>query len=136
MVDTVMRDDDWRRAYAASADALRAGADAALVVTPAQDDDAPLWVQLGHETTIVRIGGAPSTPPLVTGGVYAFGAVARARAVASLAAGRARMRGFLTDLVAGGADVRGVPVPRVIDVDHARDLAAARVLSSTPGPCR
>ena len=44
MVDSVMSPNDWRMVYDAAARHLAAGADAVLAVTPAQDDDAPLWV--------------------------------------------------------------------------------------------
>ena len=125
MVDTVMAPDDWLRVYDSSARGLAAGADAVLAVTAPAGDDAPLWVRLDGAGAVVEVGGIPPNPPCVTGGVYAFGPGARARAEAVCAAGRVRMRAFLADLVAGGARVQAVHVERIIDVDHRRDLDAA-----------
>jgi hypothetical protein len=127
MVDTVMRRADWRRVHAIASHDLADGVDAVLAVTPPTDDDAPLWVRLGLGRRITRVGGDGPTA-WITGGVYVLSPAARARAQASLAAGRHRMRAFLTDLVDGGADVRAVTVRRIVDVDHARDLAAANAL--------
>jgi len=125
MVDSVMTPADWSRVFATAARDLATGADAVLAVTPPADDDAPLWVQLGAERAVSRVGGGPSEPPRVTGGVYAFAPAARARAAAACAAGRHRMRAFLAELVDAGATVRAVDVARIIDVDHRRDLDAA-----------
>lgn len=126
MVDTVMAPADWRLVYEAGARGLASGAVAVLAVTPYDGgDDAPLWAQLTPRDAVSRLGGAPSAPPRVTGGVYAFGAAARARVPAALAAGRHRMRAFLADLVDSGADVRAVEVACIVDVDHKRDLERA-----------
>jgi molybdopterin-guanine dinucleotide biosynthesis protein A len=126
MVDTVMAAEDWRAVHASAACALARGADAVLAVTGhARDDDAPLWVRLGADGAVACVGGGPSAPPRVTGGVYAFAPAARARVPAALDAGRQRMREFLADLVDAGGRVHAVEVRRIIDVDHRRDLDEA-----------
>lgn len=135
MVDTVMAPADWMRVYAAAASALDEGADALLALTPdPEDDDAPLRVRLAAGGRVARVGGPatdyPERPVLITGGVYAFAPAARARATALLAAGGERMRRFLAALVDGGADVRAAVVPRILDVDHRRDLDAANAYAA------
>ncbi|HEU4648876.1 MAG TPA: NTP transferase domain-containing protein [Gemmatimonadales bacterium] len=125
MVDTVMPWGDWQRAYATATGALAAGADAVLVVTSYVDDERPLHVQRDGGGRVVRIGDQPAAPPCVTGGVYAFGPSARAVAEEALALGLERMRAFLGLLVQRGAAVGTVEVPRIIDLDDLRDLAAA-----------
>lgn len=129
MVDSVMRPNDWRLVYDASARYLLSGADAVLAITPPHgDDDAPLWVQTDHDRRVVTIGRARGPKPAlarVTGGVYAFAPGARARAESTLAIGRHRMRIFLGDLVDSGARVMAVDVPYMIDIDHSRDLERA-----------
>ncbi|HEU4589203.1 MAG TPA: NTP transferase domain-containing protein [Gemmatimonadales bacterium] len=125
MVDTVMPWGDWQRAYASATAALGAGADAVLVVTPYVDDERPLHVRRDASGRAVGIGDGPADPPCVTGGVYAFGPSARAVAEEAVASGLERMRAFLALLVGRGAAVGTVEIPRIIDLDDLRDLAAA-----------
>lgn len=135
MVDTVMAPADWRAVYAAAGSALAEGADALLALTPdPEDDDAPLRAGVGGGKRVTRVGGEagdyPERPVLITGGVYAFAPAARARAESLAAAGGQRMRAFLAALVDGGADVRAAVVPRILDVDHRRDLDAANAYAA------
>ncbi len=135
MVDTVMAPSDWRAVYAAALQTLDAGADALLALTPdPEDDDAPLRVRVAEADRVTRIGGPaadyPERPVLITGGVYAFAPAARARAAALAVAGGQRMRAFLAALVDDGADVRAAIVPRILDVDHRRDLDAANTYAA------
>jgi NDP-sugar pyrophosphorylase family protein len=125
MVDTVMPAADWLRAAAESRQRLGEGADAVVVVTPFVDDERPLYVERDDSGRVTRITDAPVPDPLVTGGVYAFGARARDAAAAALSAGRERMRAFLQTLVREGYDVRAVEVAKVVDLDQRRDLEAA-----------
>lgn len=125
MVDTVMRKRDWRVVYDAASDLLGNGADAVLAVTPFVDDERPLWVERDTTGIVRRLGDAPVTPPCVTGGVYAFGAAARAEAARARRSGVSRMRGFLARLVDEGARVATVEVTRIVDVDRRQDLEFA-----------
>lgn len=138
MVDTVMAPTDWRAVYTAATAALGSGADALLAVTPdLGDDDAPLRVRVvegrvthlgGDQAVVEQVSGGPLA--LITGGVYAFAPHARTQAHALAAAGGQRMRAFLAALVASGADVRAAVVPRILDVDHRRDLDAANAYAA------
>jgi len=125
MVDTVMRTRDWQLVYAAATDALAAGADAVLAVTPFVDDERPLWVERDPSGFVRRVGDAPVSPACVTGGVYAFGAAARGEAARARRSGVSRMRGFLGRLVDEGARVATVEVTRIVDVDRRQDLELA-----------
>jgi hypothetical protein len=125
MVDTVMPWPDWRRAFDAIGRGLAGGADAVLVVTPHVQDERPLYVRRDAAGRVREIGGPAADPACVTAGVYGFGEAARADAEAAVDAGVERMRGFLGRLVRDGARVESVEVARVIDLDDARDLAAA-----------
>ena len=125
MVDTVMPVADWHRAWTEAHVLLRAGADAALVVTPFVDDERPLYVVRDAPGRVTRVTDAPVPIPLITGGIYAFGPRARAAAAATLAAGHERMRAFLRLLVEEGHEVRAVEVQQIIDLDHRRDLDVA-----------
>src|SRR5260221_2330075 len=114
-VDTVMRADDWRRAFAGSASALEEGADVALLVTRFVDDEAALWVRRDANGRVTSLGKEPVSPPCVTGGVYALRPGISALASAAVKAGMQRMRAFLEGLVEKGLVVQSVEVPRVID---------------------
>lgn len=126
LVDTVMPDAEWDRAHARGARALQ-GAAAAVVVTPYVADDAPLWVD-ADDVGRVRSFGQRGARAIVTGGVYWLGAEARAESARATADGVMRLRGYLTRLVAGGARVMTVEVPKIVDIDTAADLDAALLL--------
>ena len=127
MVDTVMPAADWRRLYAGITSRLDAGAAAALAVTPFVDDELPLYVASDAEGLATAILDTPPSDGarlLVTGGVYGFSPVARRLASVAVASLH-RMRAFLRLLVEVKAPVATVEVPRIIDLDHKRDLEAA-----------
>ena len=77
-------------------------------------------------TEIVDRAPAGSSPPspVVTGGVYGFSPAARRLAGVAVASLH-RMRAFLKLLVDLKLRVATVEVPRIIDLDHKRDLVAA-----------
>ncbi len=127
MVDTVMRQEDWRAAYRETEVRLERGADAVLVVTPYVDDESPVYVtRQGEGGGDVRaLTDEPSQPPCVTGGVYGLSAEARRAAADAAGRGVHRMRGFLKSLVAAGRQVGAVEVPRIIDIDRPSDLQTA-----------
>lgn len=131
MVDTVMREADWRTVFGAAGAGLEAGADAVLVVTPYVDDDRPLWVHRDTSGAARIVGDTPVEPPCVTGGVYAFGPRARREAARARRQGASRMRGFLAQLVSDGYRVATVEVQRIVDVDRRRDLDAANAWLGT-----
>lgn len=126
MVDTVMPLADWRRVYRGVTEHLGRDAAAALAVTPFVDDELPLYVtrdDRGFATAILDTPPADA-PLLVTGGVYGLSPVARRLASVAVASLH-RMRAFLRLLVELKTPVATVEVPRIIDLDHKRDLEAA-----------
>ena len=128
MVDTVMPSADWHRVYRGVSARLTAGSLAVLAVTPFVDDELPLYVTRNAEGLATGIFDTPppasSVPVLVTGGVYGLSPEAR-RLAAVAVSSLHRMRAFLRLLVGLRAPVATVEVPRIIDLDHKRDLDAA-----------
>ena len=134
MVDTVMPQADWRRLYRGVTERLAAGSLAVLAVTPFVDDELPLYVTRNAEGLATGIFDTPQPAPLlVTGGVYGLSPEAR-RLAAVAVASLHRMRAFLRLLVELHLPVATVEVPRIIDLDHKRDLdAAERWLTARAG---
>jgi NDP-sugar pyrophosphorylase family protein len=139
MVDTVMPSADWHRVYRGVTERLAAGSLAVLAVTPFVDDELPLYVTRNSAGLATGILDTPPPRPasadtlLVTGGVYGLSPEARRLAVVAVASLH-RMRAFLRLLVGLRAPVATVEVPRIIDLDHKRDLdAAERWLTARAG---
>jgi len=124
LVDTVMAAADWRRVYRGVVDGLDLGALAVLAVTPFVDDERPVYVTRDAGGMAIAFADAPVAPAVVTGGVYGFAFEARLLAGAA-ALTLPRLRDFLRVLVERGGPVATVEVPRIIDLDHKRDLDAA-----------
>ena len=132
MVDTVMPQGDWRRLYRGVTERLTAGSLAVLAVTPFVDDELPLYVTRNAEGLATGIFDTPPRGPLlVTGGVYGLSPEAR-RLAAVAVASLHRMRALLRLLVGLRAPVATVEVPRIIDLDHKRDLEAAERWLTAP----
>jgi NDP-sugar pyrophosphorylase family protein len=123
LVDTIMPDDAWDRANDRAVTAL-ADVDAVVAVTPFVEDESPLWVDVADDMTVRSFGHAGARH-LATGGVYWLSPRAREIAAASVTAGVERIRGFLGALITGGARVRAVEVPRIVDIDTDADIRSA-----------
>jgi NDP-sugar pyrophosphorylase family protein len=117
-VDSVMPVDDFRL-FVNSASAF-AGNAVVLGVTAHVDDENPLWVTLDAlDGSVRQIGGREGTH--VTAGLYWL----PAQRPADPETGFARLRDYFGWLVSARHPVYGVSLPRVFDIDRARDVAAA-----------
>jgi hypothetical protein len=133
MVDTVMPAADWRRVYAEVTDKLQEGSFAVLAVTPFVDDELPVYVWRDAQGRVTDIADRPSNgaaSAVVTGGVYGLSPGARRLATVAVSSA-SRMRAFLKLLVEVRAPVATVEVPKIIDLDHKRDLEAAETWLGT-----
>jgi len=125
MVDSVLREDDWRELFRRAQRLLGAGADACIAITPFVDDERPLYVARHPAGAVAAFQEQPSVPALVTGGVYFLSSRIRSLAPRVVALGIARMRGFLRWLVEHGYRIETAEVARIVDLDRGRDLAVA-----------
>lgn len=92
----------------------------ALGLTNYVDDESPLWATLDAADRRVRLlGGTRGTH--VTAGLYWLSA----QPPPEPTIGFARLRDYLGWLVAEHQPVYGIALPRVFDIDRARDIAAA-----------
>ena len=116
--DSVMPASDFCAFVQAAA--RRASDAVALGLTDHVDDENPLWATLDVATgEIRRLGGHAGTH--VTAGLYWL----PARRPAAPSGSFARLRDYLGWLVAEHPPVRGLVLPRVFDIDRARDIVAA-----------
>ncbi len=91
----------------------------ALGLTIPMDDENPLWATLDPANGCIRrLGGSSGTH--VTAGLYWL----PARRLPEPANAFARLRDYLGWLVAESQPVHGIVLPRVFDIDRARDIAA------------
>jgi NDP-sugar pyrophosphorylase family protein len=117
-VDAVMPVDDFRAFVESSANF--ANSTVALGLTDYVDDENPLWATLdAADGRIRQLGGSHGTH--VTAGLYGLPAQRPAEPATSFA----RLRDYLGWLVAEHPPVRGIVLPRVFDIDRARDVVAA-----------
>lgn len=117
-IDSIMPTKDFQ-AFVMAAASFRRDA-VVLGVTDFVDDENPLWATLdatdGRIRQLGRDGGSH-----VTAGLY----VLPAERPAEPSADFRRLRDYLAWLVAEGWPVYGVVLPRVFDIDRARDVVAA-----------
>ena len=117
-VDSIMPVDDFRL-FVGSASTFTENA-MVLGVTGYVDDENPLWVTLDPSDGRIRqIGGCVGTH--VTAGLYRL----PAPKLADSAIAFARLRDYLSWLVANNWPIYGVILPCVFDIDRACDIAAA-----------
>ena len=117
-IDGVMPREDFR-AFLMAAASFPSGA-VVLGVTDYVDDENPLWVTLDTADGRIRQLGGDSGSH-VTAGLY----VLPAQRPATPSAGFVRLRDYLGWLVAQKHPVYGIVLPRVFDIDRARDIVAA-----------
>jgi NDP-sugar pyrophosphorylase family protein len=92
----------------------------ALGLTAPMDDENPLWATLDPANARIRpLGGSSGTH--VTAGLYWL----PARRLPEPAIAFARLRDYLSWLVAERQPIYGIVLPQVFDIDRARDIAAA-----------
>jgi NDP-sugar pyrophosphorylase family protein len=117
-IDSIMSTEDFQ-AYVMAAAGLPGDA-VVLGVTDYVDDENPLWAALdATDGRIRQLGGDSGSH--VTAGLY----VLPAHRPAEPSGGFVRLRDYLAWLVAEGRPVYGVVLPRVFDIDRARDIVAA-----------
>ena len=123
-VDTIFREEDFKGYI----DAFEADDedDGMWAVTPFVDDEKPLWVDVDEQMTITafrdkRWDGAR----YVSGGVYAMTDGAFEVLERCIEQGVSRMRNFQRALVEPGRRLKAYSIDKIVDVDHAGDIATA-----------
>ena len=130
-VDTIFRESDFARYI----DAFESDTshDGMWAVTPFVDDEKPLWVTVDDKMDITAFLDAnpDGRAHLVSGGVYAMTHRALPVLHACLEEGVSRMRNFQRKLSAAGLRLQAYSIDKIIDVDHAGDIATAEEFIKT-----
>lgn len=124
-VDTIFREPDFARyieAFEADDES-----DGLWAVTPFIDDEKPLYVDVDDQMHITAFRDKPwDGARFVSGGVYAMTDKAFPTLNRCIEQGISRMRNFQRALVADGLRLKAYSIDKIVDVDHAADIATAQ----------
>ena len=124
-VDTIFREPDFARyieAFEADDES-----DGLWAVTPFIDDEKPLYVDVDGQMHITAFRDKPwDGARYVSGGVYAMTDKAFPTLNRCIEQGISRMRNFQRALVADGLRLKAYSIDKIVDVDHAADIATAQ----------
>lgn len=123
-VDTIFREQDFKGYI----DAFEADTehDGMWAVTPFVDDEKPLWVDVDKEMNITAFRDKSwEGAKYVSGGVYAMTDSAFKVLDECIEQNISRMRNFQRALVKNGQRLQAYSIDKIVDVDHAGDIATA-----------
>jgi NDP-sugar pyrophosphorylase family protein len=123
-VDTIFREEDFKGYIQSFEEDKRH--DGMWAVTPFVDDEKPLWVDVDKEMNITAFRDKKwEGATYVSGGVYAMTNRAFKVLDQCIEQGISRMRNFQRALVDSGFKLKAYSIDKIIDVDHAGDIATA-----------
>lgn len=101
-------------------------ADGMMAVTDYIDDEKPLYVEVDEaDMTIKGFLDSSDNCKYISGGIYGLTPKAIDTLERCLESGQSRMRNFQRQLVADGLNLKAHPFAKIVDVDHAEDIAKA-----------
>ena len=123
-VDTIFREEEFRNYVEAFA--ADDSADGYMAVTSFIDDEKPLYIDVDDDMRITAFRDtAFDGVKYISGGIYGLTAPALTILEQCMANGVSRMRNYQRALVDGGLTLKAYPFEKIIDVDHAGDIATA-----------
>lgn len=124
-VDTIFREQDFAQYIAAfEADNRH---DGMWTVTPFIEDEKPLYVDVDRHMNIKAFCDKPfDGARYVSGGIYAMSDKAFPVLNDCIERGVSRMRNFQRALIDAGMRLKAFSIDKIIDVDHASDIAVAQ----------
>lgn len=128
-VDTIFREEDFR-AYVEAFEADDT-TDGYMAVTSFIDDEKPLYIDVDADMRITAFRDRPfEGMKYISGGIYGLTAPALKVLENCMETGVSRMRNYQRALVEAGLNLKAYPFPKIIDVDHAGDIATAEAFIS------
>ena len=129
-VDTIFRPDEFLSYVKAFASAP-AEVQGMMPMTPFIDDEKPLYIDVDAENRITAFLDAPGPDTrFVSGGIYGLTTPAFDVLEQCINSGVSRMRNFQRALVDAGLLLKGYEIKKIVDVDHAGDIATAEAFLS------
>lgn len=131
-VDTIFRETDFK-GYIEAMEKSE-GCDGMMAVTPFIDDEKPLYVETDDGLNITAFSDTRNEGvKYISGGIYALGERAVKVLERCMADGVSRMRNYQRALIAGGLHLKAYPIGKILDVDHAGDIAKAEAFLKGEG---
>lgn len=124
-VDTIFRKEEFKAYVEAFEEAVSGGADGLMGVTDYIDDEKPLYVATDGDENVTAFLDEDAHPHYISGGIYGLTPKAIATLQGCMARGESRMRNFQRALIADGQRLKAYPFSKVLDIDHASDIAKA-----------
>lgn len=132
-VDTIFKEEEFttyidafQRAIASGeTGGTMGGADGMMGVTDYIDDESPLYVETNSNLTITNFLDKSDECSLISGGIYGLTPRAIATLRKCIGQGNSRMRNFQRALIADGLTLKAHRFSKVLDIDHAEDIAKA-----------
>ena len=127
-VDTIFREEEFGGYIQAFQQAK--SLDGLMAVTDYIDDEKPLYVQTNAQLDITNfLDQAGNDCRYISGGIYCLRRKAIDVLEKALNEGMSRMRNYQRQLIAEGLQVKAYPFSKIIDVDHAEDIAKAEAFA-------
>lgn len=124
-VDTIFHEEDFSK-YVKSYRQAPEEVEGMMALTGYIDDEKPLYVDVNGEGRITAFLDRPfEGVRFVSGGIYGLGPAAVAVLDRCLKEGMSRMRNYQRALIEQGLRIEGYDMGKIIDVDHAGDIAKA-----------
>lgn len=122
-VDTLFHEDE----FAGYIDSLKnCSDDGIMAVTDFIDDEKPLYIETDNDMEITAFRDTPGeNPKYISGGIYGLTPKALDILDECMEEGIERMRNFQRRLVESGMRLKAHPFSKIIDIDHAEDIAKA-----------
>ena len=125
-VDTMFREEEFAE-YVSEFD-KSTDIDALMAVTDYIDDEKPLYVETDGNLDIIGFKDVVySGARYISGGIYGLSDNALDILRDSMMEGVSRMRNYQRRLVENGLKLKAYPFSKIIDVDHAGDIAKAAI---------
>ncbi len=124
-VDTIFREEEFTLFIEAfSKDTEN---DGMMAVTGFIDDEKPLYVDIDANSKMIKgfLDESNGNHPYISGGIYCLSQKAITTLNHCMQNGVSRMRNYQRQLVADGLRLKAFPFDKIVDVDHAGDIAKA-----------
>lgn len=125
-VDTIFRESEFSAYVEAFQKLIASGeGDGLMGVTDYIDDEKPLYVATDDDLRITGFLDTCDAPKYISGGIYGLTPRSIETLNRCIERGESRMRNFQRALVADGLRLKAYPFSKVLDIDHASDIAKA-----------